>query len=181
MMLRPPFLTSGQTSAQYRVQATTRSSRPSAARMTVALGCRQTTRRGVWSEATDSMVQALRFFGGRAFYTIASHPLQSRGGSQSIMFIHMFAFRWKAGVTEEQKQRVIAEIRKLQGQIPGLVETFVGTNTSPRGQGFELGGVMKFTDEAALRAYGPHPIHQKLLTWLVPLIDPIEVDFEAGI
>ena len=40
---------------------------------------------------------------------------------------------------------------------------------------------MKFTDEAALRAYGPHPIHQKLLTWLVPLIDPIEVDFEAGI
>ena len=51
------------------------------------------------------------------------------------MFIHMFAFRWKPGVTEEQKQRVIAEIRKLQGQIPGLVETFVGTNTSPRGQG----------------------------------------------
>lgn len=97
------------------------------------------------------------------------------------MFIHMFAFRWKPGVTEEQKQRVIAEIRKLQGQIPGLVETFVGTNTSPRGQGFELGGVMKFTDETALRAYGPHPIHQKLLTWLVPLIDPIEVDFEAGI
>ena len=57
------------------------------------------------------------------FYTIAGHPLQSRGGFQSIMFIHMFAFRWKAGVTEEQKQRVIAEIRKLQGQIPGLVET----------------------------------------------------------
>ena len=97
------------------------------------------------------------------------------------MFIHIFAFRWKPGVTEEQKQRVIAEIRKLQGQIPGLVETFVGTNTSPRGQGFELGGVMKFTDEAALRAYGPHPVHQKLLAWLVPLIDPIEVDFEAGV
>ena len=39
------------------------------------------------------------------------------------MFIHMFAFRWKPGVTEEQKQRVITEIRKLQGQIPGLLET----------------------------------------------------------
>lgn len=97
------------------------------------------------------------------------------------MFIHMFAFRWKPGVTEEQKQRVIAEIRKLQGQIPGLEETLVGANTSPRGQGYELGGVMKFTDEVALRTYGPHPVHQQLLSWLVPLIDPIEVDFEAGV
>ncbi|MGH9502947.1 MAG: Dabb family protein [Terriglobales bacterium] len=96
------------------------------------------------------------------------------------MFIHMFAFRWKAEVREEQKQRVIAEIRRLQGQIPGLVETLVGVNISPRGQGYELGGVMKFTDEAALRAYGPHPVHQELLSWLAPLIDPIEVDFETG-
>ena len=114
------------------------------------------------------------------FYTIIGDPLQSRGGFQSIMFIHMFAFRWKAGVTEEQKQRAISEIRKLQGQIPGLEETLVGVNTSPRGQGYELGGVMKFRDEAALHAYGPHPVHQKLLSWLVPLIDPIEVDFESG-
>jgi hypothetical protein len=96
------------------------------------------------------------------------------------MFIHMFAFRWKPGVTDEQKQRVIDEIRKLQGQIPGLTETWVGTNISPRGQGYELGGVMKFADKASLDAYGPHPVHQKLLSWLVPLIEPVEVDFETG-
>jgi hypothetical protein len=97
------------------------------------------------------------------------------------MFIHMFAFRWKPGVTEDQKQRVVSEIRKLQGQIPGLLETFVGINISPRGQGYELGGVMKFADQSALGNYGAHPVHQKLLTWLIPLIDPIEVDFEDGI
>jgi hypothetical protein len=97
------------------------------------------------------------------------------------MFIHMFAFRWKQGVTEDQKQRVVDEIRKLQGQIPGLLETSVGVNTSPRGQGYELGGVMKFADQAALDVYGSHPVHQKLLTWLIPLIDPIEVDFEDSI
>ena len=50
------------------------------------------------------------------------------------MYIHMFAFRWKPGVTNEQKQRVVAEIKKLQGQIPGLVETHVGTNISSRGR-----------------------------------------------
>lgn len=95
------------------------------------------------------------------------------------MYIHVFAFRWKPGVSEEQRDHVISEIRKLQGQIPGLVETFVGKNISPKGQGYELGGVMKFADRAALDAYGPHPVHQKLVSWLMPLIEPLEVDFEV--
>ncbi len=95
------------------------------------------------------------------------------------MVIHTFAFRWRSGVTEEQKARVVAEIRALQGQIPGLVETWVGMNFSPRSQGYALGGVMKFADRAALEAYSGHPVHQKLLGWLMPLIEPVEVDFEG--
>ncbi len=95
------------------------------------------------------------------------------------MVIHMFAFRWKNGVTEQQIDKVISGIQALQGKIPGLTETFVGRNFSPRGQEFGLGGVMKFTDRAALDGYGPHPEHQSLLAWLMPLIDPIEVDFTA--
>ncbi|HKN75617.1 MAG TPA: Dabb family protein [Candidatus Acidoferrum sp.] len=93
------------------------------------------------------------------------------------MYIHMFAFRFKAGVTEEQKERIVKEIGKLQSQIPQVLESWVGRNDSPRGQGFELGGVMKFADKAACEAYGAHPVHQKLLAWLMPLIEPIEVDF----
>ena len=96
------------------------------------------------------------------------------------MYIHMFAFRWKPGVTQEQKRRVITGIRGLQGQIPGLLETAVGANISPRGQGYELGGVMKFADKASLDGYGGHPAHEKLLSWLMPLIEPIEVDFELS-
>ncbi len=96
------------------------------------------------------------------------------------MYIHMFAFRWKPGVTQDQKQHVIAEIGKLQGQIPGLLETFVGVNISPRGQGYELGGVMKFADKPSLDAYASHPVHVKLVSWLMPLIEPLEVDFKAN-
>lgn len=95
------------------------------------------------------------------------------------MYIHMFAFRFKPGVSDEQKEYIIVEIHKLQGAIPGLLETWVGRNDSPRGQGYELGGVMKFADTASLDAYGTHPLHQKLLSWLMPLIEPIEVDFRA--
>jgi hypothetical protein len=95
------------------------------------------------------------------------------------MCIHVFAFRWKPEVTEQQKEKVASDIRKLQGQIPGLLETYVGKNFSSKGQGYEFGGVMKFSDRAALDAYGPHPVHQKLLEWLVPLIEPLELDFVA--
>ena len=95
------------------------------------------------------------------------------------MVIHTFAFRWKAGVTEEQKLRVQSAIRALQGQIPGLLETHVGANFSPRSLGYELGGAMKFTDRAALESYNAHPVHQQLLSWLLPLIEPIEVDFDS--
>jgi hypothetical protein len=95
------------------------------------------------------------------------------------MVVHTFSFRWKTGVGEGQRRRAIAEIRALQGQIPGLLETWVGVNFSLRSQGYELGGVMKLAGRSALDAYGGHPVHQKLLQWLMPLIDPIEVDFEA--
>jgi hypothetical protein len=95
------------------------------------------------------------------------------------MVIHTFSFRWKPGVTDEQRHRVIAAIRNLQGRIPGIEEAWVGTNFSPRSQGYELGGVMKFATRAALEAYNQHPVHQELLSWLMPLIEPLEVDFEA--
>lgn len=95
------------------------------------------------------------------------------------MIIHTFGFRWKPGVTPAQRAESIKIIRALQGQIPGLLQTWVGENISPRSQGYELGGVMQFTDRAALDAYGDHPAHQRVLVFLRPLIDAIEIDFET--
>ncbi len=95
------------------------------------------------------------------------------------MVIHTFFFRWKPEATTAQKQRAQTEIQALQGRIPGLLETHAGFNFSPRSQGYDFGGVMKFPDRAALEAYNTHPLHQQLLTWLIPLIEPMEFDFEA--
>ena len=93
------------------------------------------------------------------------------------MFIHMFAFRWKPEASQAQKDRALADIQAFQGQIAGLIETALGVNQSPRGGGYALGGVMKFTDQAAFEAYSDAPEHQALLRWLVPLIEAIEIDF----
>jgi len=92
---------------------------------------------------------------------------------------HVFAFQWKPAATDAQKEKATHDIRAFQGTIPGLLETHVGPNISPRGKGYTFGGIMRFTDQAALDAYVKHPSHQALLVWLVPLIDAIELDLNA--
>jgi hypothetical protein len=92
---------------------------------------------------------------------------------------HVFAFQWKPGTSESQKAKAAKEIAAFQGQIPGLLQTHVGPNISPRAKGYAFGGIMEFKDNASLDAYVQHPAHQALLAWLVPLIDAIELDLRA--
>jgi hypothetical protein len=96
-----------------------------------------------------------------------------------IVFIHIFGFRWKEHATDAEKERAARDIRAFQGQIPGLIEVSVGENLSPRGQGYTFAGLMKFSDRGSCDAYATHPAHIALLDWLGPLIDPVELDFEA--
>jgi hypothetical protein len=95
------------------------------------------------------------------------------------LFIHIFGFRWKEHATGAEKERAAHEIHAFHGQIPGLIDVSVGENLSPRGQGYTFAGLMLFTDRAFCDAYAVHPAHLALLEWLVPLIEPVELDFEA--
>ncbi len=131
------------------------------------------------SEVHSSSRRQVLALAGAAAVAWMAPPLQVFGEKENMVMIHMFAFRWKAAATEEEKNRAIAEISAFRGKIPGLLEVYVGTNVSPRGAGYETGGVMKFTDATALASYTVHPAHKALLAWLLPLIDPIEVDFSA--
>jgi hypothetical protein len=106
-------------------------------------------------------------------------PEMAMAQSEPAGVFHVFAFQWKQGTSDEQKDRAKKEINAFQGVIPGLLETHVGPNISPRGKGYTFGGIMQFKDEAALKAYFQHPAHLALLSWLVPLIDAIELDLRA--
>ena len=99
--------------------------------------------------------------------------------AQSGEVFHVFAFQWKPGTTEAQKERARKEITAFQTVIPGLLQTHVGPNISPRGKGYTFGGIMQFRDQASLEAYFQHPAHQALLAWLIPLIDAVELDLRA--
>jgi hypothetical protein len=95
------------------------------------------------------------------------------------MFIHIFGFKWRPAATEADKGRARNEILAVRGVIPGLAAVNVGPNLSPRGQGYEFVGLMTFTSRETADAYTTHPAHLALLEWLVPLIDAVELDFEA--
>jgi antibiotic biosynthesis monooxygenase (ABM) superfamily enzyme len=99
--------------------------------------------------------------------------------TDSTAIFHVFAFQWKPGTSEAQKEKARKDILAFQGVIPGLVQTHVGPNISPRGKGYTFGGIMQFTDEASLEAYFKHPSHLALLQWLVPLVDAVELDLRA--
>lgn len=95
------------------------------------------------------------------------------------MYFHIFAFRWKPEATDALKAQAAADILAFRGKISGLLELHVGQNESPHGEGYAFGGMMRFTGKAAFEAYVVHPQHQALLKWLVPLIEPVELDFLA--
>ena len=99
--------------------------------------------------------------------------------TDSTAVFHIFAFQWKQGTSEAQKEKASRDILAFQGVIPGLLQTHVGPNISPRGKGYTFGGIMQFKDEVSLNAYFQHPAHLVLLQWLVPLIDAVELDLRA--
>lgn len=109
----------------------------------------------------------------------AADPSRILAENKDGSVFHVFAFRWKQEATQAQKDKAARDIRAFQGVIPGLLQTHVGPNISPRGKGFTFGGIMQFSDNAALDRYVQHPAHQALLAWLVPLIDAIELDLDS--
>jgi antibiotic biosynthesis monooxygenase (ABM) superfamily enzyme len=116
---------------------------------------------------------------GAAALVSLNLPETAKAESESANVFHVFVFQWKPGTSEAQKERAAKEIAAFQGVIPGLLQTHVGPNISPRGKGYTFGGVMQFKDKASLDAYVQHPAHQALLAWLVPLVDAIELDLRA--
>jgi antibiotic biosynthesis monooxygenase (ABM) superfamily enzyme len=114
-----------------------------------------------------------------AITLLSMTPQTASAASDASSVFHVFAFMWNAGVSDAQKERARKEILAFQGVIPGLIQTHVGPNISPRGKDYTFGGIMQFTDQAALDAYVQHPSHQALLVWLRPLIDAIELDLHS--
>lgn len=66
------------------------------------------------------------------------------------------------GATDEQRAAIIAALRALPGQIPGLESIVVRSDAGLVPGNAHVMFTMSFTDESSWRAYTSHPAHEVL-------------------
>ena len=89
------------------------------------------------------------------------------------MIRHCVFFKFRTGVSTDERAEIYAGLAGLVGQIDGLLSADFGPNVSPEGlaQGFGNGFIMDFVDEAARDRYLPHPAHQAAGARLVAALE----------
>jgi antibiotic biosynthesis monooxygenase (ABM) superfamily enzyme len=98
------------------------------------------------------------------------------------MVEHLVLFQAKPGKEAEMLAALKDFAAEIKPALPGIHELSVGENITERsrGQGWTHGLHARFQDRSVLEAYGPHPIHRKLLEKLADLNNAgVPVDFEV--
>ena len=97
------------------------------------------------------------------------------------MVEHLVLFKLKPDATAQQVSDMLAALERLAQQIDTVRELSCGHNFSDRGNGHQVGLLVRFADRAGLAAYLPHPAHQACVAeYVKPILDDVTVvDYEA--
>lgn len=86
------------------------------------------------------------------------------------MIRHVALFRWTGEATEEQKQRVAAEIARLPSLVPSLLALHIGPDLGINPGNFDFAVAADFTDVDGYLAYRDHPEHRAMISqFIVPV------------
>ncbi|MFP7762232.1 Dabb family protein [Marisediminicola sp. LYQ85] len=82
---------------------------------------------------------------------------------------------WKLAATDpaqraEDASVISSELNGLVSLIPEISSLTVSTNAVDIDGNWDLALVIDFADEAALRVYGPHPEHQRVVEIVKPRV-----------
>ena len=92
---------------------------------------------------------------------------QNRFG-QPKTIIHVVEIKWNPGVSQADRQAVLAGIKDMAGKIPGIKNIWMQTDrVEPRD--FNAAYAIEFQNRAAADAYAESPIHQAWVNKYVPL------------
>jgi hypothetical protein len=79
------------------------------------------------------------------------------------MIRHVVMFRWAPEATEEQKQRVVAELMRLPKLLPVLRAYHVGPDLGLVEGNFEFAAVADFDDLEGYQVYRNDPEHRAII------------------
>ncbi|QHT59686.1 Dabb family protein [Paenibacillus lycopersici] len=94
------------------------------------------------------------------------------------MFEHLVIFKFNASITPEREQELLNKLLSFKGRIPGIVDMSAGINVTEETDnihGYSLGLRVTFESQEALRAYGPHPLHQDFVGGLAGVLEGVVV------
>jgi hypothetical protein len=97
------------------------------------------------------------------------------------MIYHLGGFKFKPEATQEQIDHAFSELRKMVGQIPGLLKIEHGPHVSDEGldEGLEYVFLMQFESFEARDAYLPHPVHMERVDLFGKILErPVVLDFQ---
>ena len=78
------------------------------------------------------------------------------------MLTHIVCWKYKAEITEQQREEHRAKLKKLPDAIPDILSFSVGADILHLERSFDTGLVAVYPDRAALDFYTDHAEHQKV-------------------
>ena len=95
------------------------------------------------------------------------------------MVIHIVAWKYRADVSQEDREKHQAGLRALRNIVPGIESLSVGFDFLRAWNSFDIGLCARFRDRAVLEAYTVHPEHVKVVEFGRGLVETMsKVDFE---
>jgi quinol monooxygenase YgiN len=74
------------------------------------------------------------------------------------MLRHVAMFKWREGITDEQKDAARDALAALKGQVPSVVEYTVGFDIHRNPNNWDMVLVADFQDQDGLESYFAHPV-----------------------
>lgn len=134
--------------------------------------------KGILTSDTVHLNQAgNQFLASSMLAALGVHPVKAQ------VLRHVVLFKFKAEVTKEQVDEVVAAFGALPGKIPEIVDFEWGTDVSVenKSEGLTHGFVVTFKDEKGREIYLPHPAHQEFVKLVGPRVEKVVVfDFWVG-
>ncbi|MCF7834142.1 MAG: Dabb family protein [Candidatus Pacebacteria bacterium] len=94
------------------------------------------------------------------------------------MVKHILLFKFKQGVSEEEKNKGIEMLRSLKEKVPEIKEWEIGIQREKSEKFYDFAQVSSFENIEDIKRFGENPEHEKVKAYLKERADWVKVDYD---
>jgi len=96
------------------------------------------------------------------------------------MIKHILLFKFKEGVSEEEKNIGIEMLRALKDKVPEIREWEIGVQREKSDRFYDFAQVSSFESVEDMEYFGKNPEHEKVRQYLKERADWVKVDYDLS-